>query len=52
MKLMVAATVTLCGYSSGSEQVLNAHFLCGFSPLSVFPPRRALKNSVFDFVMP
>lgn len=40
---MVAATVTLCGYSSGSEQVLNARFLCGFPPRSVFPPLGALK---------
>lgn len=49
MKLMVAARVTLCGYSSGSEQALSACFLCGFPPRSAFPPLRALRNSVLDF---
>lgn len=39
MKLMVAATVTLCGYRAGSQQVLGACFLCGFPPCSVLPPK-------------
>lgn len=49
MKLMVAARVALCGYSSGSEQALSACFLCGFPPRSAFPPLKALRNSVLDF---
>lgn len=46
---MVAATLTLCGYSSGSDRVLSACFLCG---LCSVPTPQGSQNSGFDFVVP
>lgn len=46
---MVAATVTLRGYSSGSHRVLSACFLCG---LCTLPTPQGSQNTAFDFAMP
>lgn len=52
MKLMVAATVTLCGYSSGSEQVLKRMFRLRLpTPLSLLTSQGS-QNRVFDSVTP